>query len=72
MGGKEKKKKKLDVILSDRHTGPVSYQPEDLSSPLNFSWLMKRPDAGWAKKRGEKRKGRRKNYSNTNWGGMRL
>lgn len=58
--GVGKEKKKLDVILSDRHTGPVSYQPEDLSSPLNFSWLMKRPDAGWTKKRGKKKKGMEK------------
>lgn len=41
---------KLDVILSDHHTGPVSYQAEDLSSPLNFSGLMKRPDTGLIKK----------------------
>lgn len=40
---------KLDVILSDHHTGPVSYQAEDLSSPLNFSGLMKRPDTGLIK-----------------------
>lgn len=40
---------KLDVILSDHRTGPVSYQAEDLSSPLNFSGLMKRPDTGLIK-----------------------
>lgn len=59
----------LDVILSDHHTGPVSYQPEDLSSPLNFSGLMKRPDTGLTKNEREKKK---KNYGNTKWGGMRL
>lgn len=71
---KKKKKKmtsiveggKLDVILSDHHTGPVSYQAEDLSSPLNFSGLMKRPDTGLIKNE------RKKNYGNTKWGEMRL
>lgn len=46
----------LDVILSDHHTGPVSYQPEDLSSPLNFSGLMKRPDTGLTKNERERKK----------------
>lgn len=46
---------KLDVILSDHHTGPVSYQAEDLSSPLNFSGLMKRPDTGLIKNEREKK-----------------
>lgn len=59
----------FDVILSDHHTGPVSYQAEDLSSPLNFTGLMKRPDTGWIKK---KRRNERKNYGNTKWGEMRL
>lgn len=46
---------KLDVILSDHHTGPVSYQAEDLSSPLNFSGLMKRPDTGLIKNERKKK-----------------
>lgn len=39
----------LHVILSDHHTGPVSYQAEDLSSPLHFSGLRERPDKGLRK-----------------------
>jgi len=42
----------------------MSYQAGDLSSPLNFSGLMKRPDTGLIKNE------RKKNYGNTKWGGM--
>lgn len=37
------RREKVDVILPDHHAGPASYQTGDLSSPLNFSQLMKRP-----------------------------
>lgn len=59
---KHRRGEKLDVILSDHHTGPVSYQAEDLSSPLNFSGLMKRPDTGLIKneKKKKKKKGKKK------------
>jgi len=50
--------KKLDVMLSDHHTGPVSYQAEDLSSPLHFSGLMKRPDTGLIQKKEEEERQR--------------
>ena len=38
------RREKADVILPDHHTGPASYQTEDLSSPLNFTRLMKGPE----------------------------
>lgn len=44
------RRKKVDVILPDHHTGPASYQTEDLSSPLNFSQPMKRPEEKKKKK----------------------
>lgn len=54
------RREKVDVILPDHHAGPASYQTGDLSSPLNFSQLMKRP---------EKKK---KKTTHTKWGGMKL
>lgn len=33
--------KNVKVILSDHYTGPLSYQAGDLSSPLNFTGLIK-------------------------------
>lgn len=58
-------REKLDVILADHHSGPVSYQAEDLSSPLNFSELMKRPDTGLIRNEREKKDGYKTGWNET-------